>query len=203
VALDGSDWTVIGALVAIFGTAWTIYENKKKDEGKPIHLWMPLTVTLLVVVLGVLHFGQKFITPHAEPTPGPADSSTQQAAKLEFTTPSEGQEVPRALPVALKGSVPPAYTLWIVVQSSGRYYLQGRAQEQGPLKEDWVLGGVILGSTDDPGDKNATYTILGVLAPPEIDADLTRDLTSKDSGLDSLPGGIPAGSPSRTVHRQG
>ena len=106
------------------------------------------------------------------------------------------------LPVTLKGPVPDGQQLWIVVQSSGEYFLQGRAEGQGPARDTWSLSGVNLGSTD-PGDIGVPYTILAVLASSENDAKLEQELlaTQGETGIPELPGGIGFDPPTVTVNR--
>lgn len=188
IQVDSTDWAVVAAVAGVTAL-WGIHHKRqvfKRQIG-----WVINALTILTLLAVPVYIFQRVTHGEAK-------------ADLRFVAPFDGQDVDRIVPVTLRGSVPSGEQVWIVVQSEGRYYLQGRAEGRGPSRDTWFLAGVTLGSENDLADKNAAYKILGVRASPGTDADLERMLSgTTDSGITDLPGGIPANSPSVTVNRKG
>jgi hypothetical protein len=121
--------------------------------------------------------------------PSTAPTKETPASVLTFETPRKNAHVDQVLSVKLTGSVPAGKHLWIVVNSSGQYYIQGTPDYQ--LSNVWFLPGVTLGS-DAPGDANAPYTIEAVVADSSGDVAMRRALKATgggNSGLSALPRG--------------
>jgi hypothetical protein len=203
--------TLLGALVAFL--TWMFKSPQQTLTLATVRKGVAVAVGfgLSVWVVASLITGQPGSTikpgPGASPSvasnttvPAPAASSTAtDAARLQFISPRQGQEVGKVLPVTLKGPVPDDEQLWIVVQSSGKYFLQGKPDRQGA--DTWFLQGVNLGSNDS--SDNGPYTILAVMASQENDVKLQQefDATRGETGINGVPGGIGADPPSVTVKR--
>lgn len=212
--------TMILGLLAVVVALWTHFKSDVFiSRTLTVVFGASAVVLLAIAVTAFSRASQPETTPQAESS-APAqtlNTATSRAspsasaaavppvtaeAKLHFTDPKPNAVVCKVESVRLEGAVDPGKTLWIVVQSSGQYYLQGRAGEQGVAKSVWTLAGVNFGSTD-PQD-NGPYTILGVQASPETDSQFEQILnaTHGDTGVKDLPGGVGVDPAEVPVNRQ-
>lgn len=129
----------------------------------------------------------------------PSSGGSSVAGPLHFVSPQQNKDVGKVVSVTLRGAVPAREQLWIVVQSSGEYYVQGKPDRQ--AGETWFLPGINLGSSSP--DDNGPYTIMALVVTPETDSKLQQELaeTHGETGIKEIPDGAGTEPLSVTVNR--
>lgn len=216
----GGIFTLIFGLLAVAVALWTHFKSDQFINRLFSVLFGLAAVVLLVMAIASFARGfapgnaptaqssapaQTSNTPAPEARPAALPTAAPPATvepKVHFTEPKPHQVVCKVVSVRLEGAVSQDKTLWIVVQSSGQYYVQGRAGKQGIAQSVWSLVGVNIGSTD-PED-NGPYTILGIQVTPEFDGPFAQILnaTHGDTGVTNLPGGFGVDPAEVPVDRQ-
>lgn len=130
------------------------------------------------------------MTPSASPTT--AHPSTTQS--LNFYNVTTDEKVgPMLQALLVTGVVPTGERAWILVESSGSYYVQGMLQRRGQSSNVWDLPTVSFGSAQGP--INEPYTIYIILA--DSGASIMIQTTYKNTGfgnngVSQIPGGSGA-----------
>lgn len=190
-------------------------ENTARQPGEPeresaerksflgLELWQQIVAGLAVAaIIALLGFAWHHLTSspkHSVSTParssGPtlqpvtADPSSPTPTPIKFFNLTENQKAGALIqPLVVTGTIPSGERAWILVKSSGAYYIQGALKSESP--GFWTLPSVSLGSAAGPID--APYEIFVVLANSRVSHIIGSDYSKTDYGNTGIPA-IPDG----------
>ena len=132
--------------------------------------------------------------PSSPPVPPPTTKSPAPTEPLSFYNLTEGQKVgPQIQPLKVKGTVPTGDRAWVLVKSSGDYYVQGVLSPSLQSPNLWIISTVSFGMAGGP--VNTPYVVYVVLADPHADSLIQADYKNTDlgnNGTPEMPGGAGA-----------
>jgi hypothetical protein len=179
------------------------HQGAERRRFLGLELWQQIVAGLAVaaVVAGGGFVGHLLVSSPKRPmsaqgqsgTPNPlsitADPSKPPQEPIEFFNLNEDEKVSSLIwPLLVTGTVPPGEHAWVLVRSSGAYYIQGVLESESP--DFWTLPSVSLGSATGP--INAPYIISVVLANSQEDRAIRNDYSKTgdgNTGIAAIPDG--------------